>query len=119
MTAVRNDGAVPVIDIWAPIVGRNHRRFGVGVPGRAAAVPDVFTKTRVTADEFGAYAKSLRRSDEHIIHALDDAGIIPSLITGFDEKSTCGVTFVHNESVPQTPDEVLIDVIAAGLHPRV
>lgn len=33
------------------------------------------------------------------LDSLDDAGITRSLITGFDERSTCGVTFVHNASV--------------------
>ncbi len=41
----------------------------------------------------------MARTDDQILDSLDAAGITLSLITGFDEKSTCGVTFVNNASV--------------------
>jgi predicted TIM-barrel fold metal-dependent hydrolase len=58
----------------------------------------------VDAGQFADYAQALRRSDEQILADLDAAAISHSLVTGFDERSTCGVTFVHNESVAALAD---------------
>ncbi|BBX73048.1 amidohydrolase [Mycobacterium shinjukuense] len=92
---------VPVIDMWAPFVPSAEivDDLRAGFPAELLSYLEVFTKTTVTAEQFGEYAESLRRSDDEILDSLDAAGITGSLITGFDEKSTCGVTFVHNDSV--------------------
>ncbi|AGZ52915.1 amidohydrolase [Mycobacterium kansasii] len=91
----------PVIDMWAPIVPATEivDDLRAGFPAEQLRYLEVFTKTRLTTEQFAAYAESLRRSDDAILAELDAAGIRLSLITGFDEHSTCGVTFVHNESV--------------------
>jgi len=97
---------MPVIDMWAPIVPSHEiiddlrDRF----PAEQLQYLQVFTKTSVSAEQFGSYADSRRLDDEQILAALDDAGITRTLITGFDERSTCGVTFVHNESVAALAD---------------
>jgi predicted TIM-barrel fold metal-dependent hydrolase len=41
----------------------------------------------------------LARDDASILAALDEADVAWTLVTGFDEKSTAGSTFVSNESV--------------------
>ena len=90
-----------VIDMWAPIVPSAEivEDLRSGFPAEQLQYLEVFTKTRVSEEEFGTYVQSRRRTDEEILEELDEAGISYSLITGFDERSTCGVTFVHNESV--------------------
>ena len=98
--------SVPVIDMWAPIVPSDEiiEDLQSGFPTEQLQYLEVFTKTTVSDEQFGSYAQALRRSDDQILVALDEAGITHSLITGFDERSTCGVTFVHNESVAALTD---------------
>jgi uncharacterized protein len=98
--------SVPVIDMWAPIVpsGEITDDLRDGFPAEQLQYLEVFTKTRLSAEQFRSYAQSRRLSDEEILAALDEADITHSLITGFDERSTCGVTFVHNESVAALAD---------------
>ena len=92
---------VPVIDMWAPIVPSNEviDDLRAGFPAEQLQYLEIFTKRTVTAEQFNEYADTLRRTDDQILDSLDAAGITLSLITGFDEKSTCGATFVHNASV--------------------
>jgi predicted TIM-barrel fold metal-dependent hydrolase len=97
---------MPVIDMWAPIVPSHEiiDNLRDGFPAEQLQYLQVFTKTSVSAEHFASYADSRRLDDEQILAALDDAGITRTLITGFDERSTCGVTFVHNESVAALAD---------------
>jgi predicted TIM-barrel fold metal-dependent hydrolase len=99
-------GSVPVIDMWAPLVPSDEivDDLRSGFPAEQLAYLEVFTKTTLDAGQFGDYAQSLRRSDEQILADLDAAAVSHSLVTGFDERSTCGVTFVHNESVAALVD---------------
>ncbi|MGD0455851.1 MAG: amidohydrolase family protein [Solirubrobacteraceae bacterium] len=92
---------VPVVDMWAPIVPSVEIIAGLqsGFPAEQLQYLEVFTHRTVTAQQFAAYAETLLQSDEQILAALDDAGITCSLISGFDERSTCGETFVTNEAV--------------------
>ena len=87
--------------MWAPIVpcAEVVDDLRAGFPAEQLRYLEVFTETTVSAEQFGDYAATLRRTDEEILDSLDAAGITLSLITGFDEKSTCGVIFVHNASV--------------------
>lgn len=96
---------VPVIDMWAPFVPSAEviDDLREGFPVELLSYFEVFTKTTISAEQFGAYAESLRRTDDQILDSLDDAGITRSLITGFDERSTCGVTFVHTFGTPSRP----------------
>jgi predicted TIM-barrel fold metal-dependent hydrolase len=121
---VTTGGRVPVIDMWAPIVPSTEVIDDLrdGFPDEQLCYLEVFTKTTVSAEQFSEYAHTLRRSDEQILDALDAAGITLSLITGFDERSTCGVTFVHNTSVAaiaeRRPDRFLpfagVDIMAGS-----
>ena len=92
--------------MWAPIVPSAEIVDDLrgGFPAEQLQYLEVFTKTRVSEEDFGTYVQSRRLTDEEILVALDEAGITYSLITGFDERSTCGVTFVHNESVAALVD---------------
>jgi predicted TIM-barrel fold metal-dependent hydrolase len=94
-------GSIPVIDMWAPLVPSDEiiDDLRAGFPAEQLQYLEVFTKTAVTAAQFAGYAQALRRTDDQILAELDQGGIARSLITGFDEDSTCGVTMVHNESV--------------------
>jgi predicted TIM-barrel fold metal-dependent hydrolase len=92
--------------MWAPIVPSHEiiDDLRAGFPAEQLQYLEVFTKTTVTADQLSSYAESRRLDDDQILAALDDAGITHCLITGFDERSTCGVTFVHNEPVAALAD---------------
>jgi uncharacterized protein len=106
MSAGQHAVSIPVIDMWAPIVPSDEiiEDLQSGFPTEQLQYLEVFTKTTVSDEQFGSYAQALRRSDDQILAAMDEAGITHSLITGFDERSTCGVTFVHNESVAALTD---------------
>lgn len=56
-------------------------------------------KRRVSAADFASYARGLERTDPEILTMLDQAGVVQTMISGFDERSTCGETFVSNEAV--------------------
>lgn len=74
---------VPVIDMWAPFVPSAEviDDLREGFPVELLSYFEVFTKTTISAEQFGAYAESLRRTDDQILDSLDDAGITRSLIT--------------------------------------
>ena len=99
---------IPIIDMWAPLVPSRETidHVAANFPDEQLQYLEVFTKTEITADQFADYAKTLARSDEQILGDLDEAGIVCSLITGFDEKSTCarGTTFVANEAIAELAD---------------
>jgi predicted TIM-barrel fold metal-dependent hydrolase len=92
---------IPVVDMWAPIVPSRETiaDLRAGFPVEQLQYLEVFTKQSITTEQFAAYAQTLERTDEQIIEELDAAGIRRSLITGFDETSTCGVRFVSNDAV--------------------
>jgi uncharacterized protein len=91
----------PVIDMWAPIVPSAEiiDDLRAGFPEQQLQYLEIFTKARVSAEQFAEYAETLRKTDDEILASMDEAGITQSLITGFDERTTCGVTMVANESV--------------------
>lgn len=93
--------SIPVIDMWAPIVPAREivDHLAIDFPSEQLRYLEVFQRRTVTAAQFASYVPSLARSDEEIIAELDGAGIGVSLISGFDERSTCGHTFVPNEAV--------------------
>lgn len=97
---------VPVIDMWAPIVPTREvvDELRADFPAEQLQYLEVFTKQRISPEQFAAYAATLERSDTKILGDLDAAGITRSLITGFDEKSTCGVRFVSNDAVAALRD---------------
>ncbi|MBL1076741.1 amidohydrolase [Nocardia sp. 2] len=115
---------LPVIDMWAPIVPSRGimRHVGANLPDELLSYLAVFSKMRVTAEQYAQAAPALTREDDEILADLDAARIRWSLITGFDEKSTCGKTFVSNEVVAELaaryPDRFIpfagADVLADG-----
>lgn len=92
---------IPVIDLWSPVVPSREiiEHMAVNFPSEQLQYLEVFTRRRVTDEEFAGYARGLLREDSELFEELDEAGISCSLVTGFDEKSTCGRTFVSNEAV--------------------
>jgi predicted TIM-barrel fold metal-dependent hydrolase len=92
---------IPVIDIWSPIVPSREIMQHVAHNFPEAQLPylRVFGKRTPTLEEYRQVALALARDDEAILALLDAAGIRLALVTGFDEASTAGKTFVANEAV--------------------
>jgi len=92
---------VPVIDMWAPIVPSHeilaHTQHGF--PRPQLGYLRVFFGRDASLEAFAAMARELVRDDAAILSSLERAGIRKTLVTGFDEASTAGSTFVSNESV--------------------
>ena len=99
--SARTQNARSVIDMWAPILPSRETiaHLATNVPDELLQYLAVFTKPSVTPEQYAAYAAGLAREDAEILADLDRAGIRWSLITGFDELSTCGKTLVANEIV--------------------
>jgi predicted TIM-barrel fold metal-dependent hydrolase len=97
---------IPVIDMWAPIVPSREimDHVGTNLPDELLAYLRVFSKRDVSAAQYAAAAPHFVRSDEQILTDLDAAGIRLSMITGFDERSSCGKTFVANNAVAALAD---------------
>jgi uncharacterized protein len=93
--------AIPVIDLWSPVVPSLEivEHMALNNPPELLQYLEVFTKQRIDEKAFEAYARSRARDDAEILAELDEAGVRLSLVTGFDEASTCGRTFVSNEAV--------------------
>jgi uncharacterized protein len=92
---------VPAIDMWAPIVPTHDilRHAVEHFPTATLGYLRVFYKAAPTKDAFRARAQHIAMSEDDLIAALDAAGIRRMLITGFDERSTCGETWVPNEPI--------------------
>ncbi len=93
--------ATRAIDMWAPIFPTPPiaRHMAEHFPKEMLGYLRVFFKTEPTVESFGGLVAQLQMEEEQVIAALDAAGIERSLITGFDEKSFCGETFIPNEPV--------------------
>src|SRR5690349_1865877 len=91
----------PVIDMWAPIlpVPEVMTYMGENFPDAMLGYLRVFWKQAPTQDVIRAGAPAMGRPLERILAAIDAAGITRTLITGFDERSTAGRTFVPNDLV--------------------
>jgi uncharacterized protein len=91
----------PVIDMWAPIVPVPEVMHHVAehFPREMAGYLRVFRKQEARPESFGESAEQLAMGDEAVLAALDQAGIVRSLITGFDEWSSVHETFIPNELV--------------------
>lgn len=93
---------IPVIDMWAPIVPSREimAHAATHFPEPQLGYLRVFFKqSNPSLEEFERLARSLAVDDDVILKSLDDAGIAMTLITGFDEASTGGTTFITNASV--------------------
>lgn len=89
------------IDMWAPIlpVPEILRHAADNFPDQMLGYLRVFYKQAPTQEAFRQRAGAIQLSLEQVLAALDAAGIARSLITGFDERSSVGKTFVPNELV--------------------
>jgi len=91
---------IPAIDMWAPIVG-TPEIIGQAIehfPERMLGYLRVFFKRTPTREQIGQL-RSFQQSEEQLLASLDAAAITKSLITGFDEGSTAGETFMPNEVI--------------------
>ncbi len=91
----------PVIDMWAPIVPSREiaAHAGEHFPEAMLGYLRVFFKRAPTLESARKMIGALARDDAAILAALDEGEVTSALVTGFDEKSTAGSTFVSNESV--------------------
>ncbi len=92
---------IPVIDMWAPFVPTREIIADVAenFPAPQLGYLRVFFKQEPDAEGWRKAAHALARDDADILADLDAAHIRRTLITGFDEATTGGTTFVSNESV--------------------
>ena len=93
----------PVIDMWAPIVPSREIMAYVAdhFPEPMLGYLRVFFKQEPDPETFKRLAPALARDDADVLASLDEAGIRHALITGFDEATTSGDTFVANEPIAQ------------------
>jgi predicted TIM-barrel fold metal-dependent hydrolase len=87
--------------MWTPIVPSREimAHMAEHFPEPQLGYLRVFFKQAPTTEAFRAYAQALSSDDATILRALDEADIRLALVTGFDEATTAGDTFVTNESV--------------------
>ena len=112
----------PVIDMWAPIlpVGGILEHAAAHFPKEMLGYLRIFYKQPPTLDAFRKQAREIALSEEQMLAALDAAGIGRMLITGFDERTSVGMTWVTNEPIADLagrhPDRFIpfagIDVLA-------
>src|SRR5438477_6828253 len=90
-----------VTDMWAPIdpVPEVMRHTVDNFPDEMLGYLRVFYKTEPTQAAFRARAAAIATPLDGVIAALDAAGIARTLTTGFDERSSCGKSFIPNEIV--------------------
>jgi predicted TIM-barrel fold metal-dependent hydrolase len=93
--------SAPVIDMWAPVVpSREIMEHMAGhFPEPQLEYLRVFQGRAPDAHAVAEMCRALACEDAAVLETLDEAGITRALITGFDEASTGGTTFVSNEAV--------------------
>jgi len=93
--------SVPVIDMWAPIVPVPEilRHAVEHFPDEMLGYLRVFYKQPPTQAAFRVQAAAMQLSLADVLAGLDAAGIDRTLITGFDEATSCGKTFMPNTLV--------------------
>jgi predicted TIM-barrel fold metal-dependent hydrolase len=93
--------ATPVIDMWAPIlpVPEVMAHIAENFPDAMLGYLRVFWKQPPSQEALRVGAPAMARPLDEIIAALDAAGIAQTLVTGFDEQSAAGKTFVPNALV--------------------
>jgi len=92
---------VPAIDMWAPIVpARDVMAYAAEhFPLPQLGYLRVFWKGEASAEQFQRLCRAVACDDAAVLAALDAAHITRALITGFDEASTGGTTFISNDVV--------------------
>ncbi len=91
----------PVIDMWAPIlpVPEVMAHVAGNFPDAMLGYLRVFWKQQPSQEALRVGAPAMARPLDELLAGMDAAGITRTLITGFDEKSTAGKTFVPNDLV--------------------
>ncbi len=97
---------IPAIDMWAPIVPAREimAHTADNFPPPQLGYLRVFWKGEPTLAAFRTAARAMACDDLDILAGFDAAGVRRALITGFDEASTGGTTFVTNASVAAVAD---------------
>lgn len=92
---------VPVIDMWAPIVPVPEimQHVAENFPDAMLGYLRVFYKQEPTQSAVRTRMHAIQLSLEDVVSALDAAGIARTLVTGFDERTSAGKTFVPNALV--------------------
>src|SRR5881628_2550095 len=91
----------PVIDMWAPVlpVPEIMAHIAENFPDAMLGYLRVFWKQRPAQEALRAGSPAMARPLSDVVATLDAAGIARTLITGFDELSTAGETFIPNALV--------------------
>src|SRR5213593_3322691 len=94
---------IPIIDMWAPIVPvpAVMRHAAENFPDEMLGYLRVFYKGAPTQETFRERAQRFVFSEDDTLAAIAAAGITHTLITGFDERSHVGKTFIPNELVAE------------------
>src|SRR3954454_15486257 len=89
------------IDMWAPIVPVPEvmRHVAEHFPKEMAGYLRVFYKREPRPEEVRAAMNAIGMSEDQVIESIEAAGIERTLITGFDEYSCVGETFIPNQLV--------------------
>ena len=89
------------IDMWAPIlpVPEVMQYLSEHFAEEMLGYIRVFWKQEPTREGLRTQLQSFQMPEEHVLAALDAAGITRSLITGFDEQSSVRETFIPNQLV--------------------
>lgn len=97
----------PVIDMWAPFlpVPEIMAHMAENFPDQMLGYMRVFWKRKVTQNDMREGARSFELTEEQTLAALDAGNIALSLITGFDEKTSCGKTFIPNEIIAKLAEK--------------
>jgi predicted TIM-barrel fold metal-dependent hydrolase len=92
---------VPAIDMWAPVVPAREimTHMAEHFPEPQLGYLRVFGWGEASLDAFRKTALALACDDAEILAGLDAANVARTLITGFNEASTGGTTFVTNDSI--------------------
>jgi predicted TIM-barrel fold metal-dependent hydrolase len=97
----------PVIDMWAPILPTPEimRHVAENFPDAMLGYLRVFYKQAPTQEMVRTRMAEIAVPDQQLVAALDAAGIVRTLITGFDERTSAGKTFVPNEPIAALADK--------------
>ena len=92
---------IPAVDMWAPFVPAHEIIAHVAehFPPPQLGYLRVFWKVTPSMAMVRDAVRAMALDDDAIIARLDAAGVTRTLITGFDEATTGGTTFVPNEVI--------------------
>ncbi len=94
------------IDMWAPIlpVPEVMRHARDNFPSEMLGYLRIFGKLAPVLASIHAWSDAFTQPEDDVFASLTQAGITWTLATGFDERSSCGKTFMTNEIVAALHD---------------